>query len=232
MRIRFHWQNQRFSDSMQLRLRETPEQQWETVSWEWDFLLRILGGLAVTGQFMRDKRWMETEDIILGKAKYEDWRSIYCNVWSRPETAEYMIWKVTADEDEARERIQQTVAWQETHDAWLVYERSSGQAIGFAGVEETGQHIYHETGIALGPEYVGRGYGKQILCLLMEYCVSLGGQEFYYSTRSGNLASKALALSCGLVYQHSEQKTDQRSGKTYELEIYKKNLKCTGSEIE
>ena len=23
---------------------------------------------------MRDKSWMETEDIILGKAKYEDWR--------------------------------------------------------------------------------------------------------------------------------------------------------------
>ena len=137
----------------------------------------------MTGQFMRDKSWMETEDIILGKAKYEDWRSIYCNVWSRPETAEYMIWKVTADEDEARKRIQRTIAWQETHDAWLVYERGSGQAIGFAGVEET-----------------------------------------YYSTRAGNLASKALALSCGLAYQHSEQKTDQCGGKTYELEIYKKNL--------
>ena len=54
---------------------------------------------------------------------------------------------------------------------------------------------------------------------ILEYCME-------------NLASKALALSCGLVYQHSEQKTDQRSGKTYELEIYKKNLKCTGSEIE
>ena len=170
---------------------------------------------------------METEDIILGKAKYEDWRSIYRNVWSRPETAEYMIWKVTADEDEARKRIQRTIAWQETHDAWLVYERGSGQAIGFAGVEETEPHIYHETGIALGPEYVGKGYRKQILRLLMEYCISLDGQEFYYSTRAGNLASKALALSCGLAYQYSEQRTDQCSGKTYELEIYKKNLKCT-----
>jgi len=98
---------------------------------------------------MRDKGRMETEDIILGKAKYEDWSSIYRNVWSRPETAEYMVWKVTADEDGARERIQRTVAWQETHDTWLVYERSSGQAIGFAGVEETEPHIYHETGIAL-----------------------------------------------------------------------------------
>lgn len=77
---------------------------------------------------------METEDIILGKAKYEDWRSIYRNVWSRPETAKYMVWKVTADEDEARERMRRTIAWQETHDAWLVYERGSGQAIGFADV--------------------------------------------------------------------------------------------------
>ena len=56
--------------------------------------------------------------------------------------------------------------------------------------------------------------------------------EFYYSTRAENLASKALALSCGLAYQYLEQKTDQCGGKTYELEIYKKNLKCTGSEIE
>ena len=164
------------------------------------------------GVFMRDEGRMETEDIILGKAKYEDWRSIYRNVWSRPETAEYMVWKVTADEDGARERIQRTIAWQETHDAWLVYERGSGQAIGFAGVEETEPRIYHETGIALGPEYVGRGYQL----------------EFYYSTRAGNLASRALALSCGLTYQYSERRTDQRSGKTYELEIYKKNLESIG----
>ena len=184
------------------------------------------------GVFMRDEGRMETEDIILGKAKYEDWRSIYRNVWSRPETAEYMVWKVTADEDGARERIRRTIAWQETHDAWLVYERGSGQAIGFAGVEETEPRIFHETGIALGPEYVGRGYGKQILRLLMEYCISLDGQEFYYSTRAGNLASRALALSCGLTYQYSERRTDQRSGKTYELEIYKKNLESIGAGYE
>ena len=61
----------------------------------------------------------------------------------------------------------------------------------------------------------------------MEYCISSGGQEFYYSTRAKNLASKALALSCGLDYQCSEQKTDQHSGKTYEVEIYKKELKRT-----
>lgn len=180
--------------------------------------------MAVTESFMENKGRMETEDIILGKARYEDWRSIYRNVWSRPETAEYMVWKATFNEDEARERIQRTITWQETHDAWLVYERGSGQAVGFAGVEEIKPHIYHETGITLGPEYVRRGYGKQIMRLLMEYCISLGGQEFWYSTRAGNLASKGLALSCGLIYQYSEKRTDHRSRKTYELEIYKKIL--------
>ncbi len=116
---------------------------------------------------------METEDLILGKAKYEDWKSIYRNVWSRPETAKYMYWKLTTDEAEAKERIQRTVAWQQDHDAWLVYEKKSGQAIGFAGIKEIRPHIYEDAGIALGPEYVGKGYGKQILQM---YKKNLGRQ--------------------------------------------------------
>ncbi len=170
---------------------------------------------------------METKDLILGKAKYEDWEPMYRNVWSRPETAEHMVWTVTVDEEGARERMRRTIAWQKNHDVWLVYEKDSGWAIGFAGIEEIRPSVYREAGIVLGPEYVGKGYGKQVLCMLMEYCISLGGTEFYYSTRAGNFASKGLALSCGFVYQYSEKKTDPRSGKPYELEIYKKNLKGT-----
>lgn len=172
---------------------------------------------------------METEDLILGKAKYEDWESIYRNVWSRPETAKYMYWKLTTDEAEAKERIQRTVAWQQDHDAWLVYEKKSGQAIGFAGIKEIRPHIYEDAGIALGPEYVGKGYGKQILQMLMEYCISLGGLEFHYSTRAANQASRALAVSAGFVYQYSEEKTDSRNGEVYELQMYKKNLGRQGS---
>ncbi len=167
---------------------------------------------------------METENIILGKAKYEDWKPMYRNVFSRPESAEFMLWKVTTDEDSAKERMRRTIAWQKEHDAWLVYEKKSGQAIGFAGVKEIQAGVYEDTGIAIGPEYTGRGYGRQVLGLLLQYCTSLGGTEFYYSTRSGNSASKALALSCGFVFLHAEQKTDIRNGKSYILEVYKRNL--------
>ena len=48
---------------------------------------------------------METDDIVLRKAKFEDWESMHKNVWSRPETAKYMQWQITKTEESAKERI-------------------------------------------------------------------------------------------------------------------------------
>ena len=31
---------------------------------------------------------IETDDLILDKAVFEDWRGIYKNVWSRPDTSQ------------------------------------------------------------------------------------------------------------------------------------------------
>ena len=55
---------------------------------------------------------IETDDLILDKAVFEDWRGIYQNVWSRPESARYMLWKVTESESEARIRIRKTMEFQ------------------------------------------------------------------------------------------------------------------------
>ncbi|MDO5425003.1 MAG: GNAT family N-acetyltransferase [Eubacteriales bacterium] len=163
---------------------------------------------------------LETDDLILKKAEFGDWEAMYRNVWSRPETAKYMIWNVTEKEEEAKIRIQKTIEWQKNHDTYLVYTKKNGQAIGFAGIEEKEPGIYQETGIALGSEYTGMGYGKQILQRLLEYCGYRGGKAFFYSTRAKNAASKGLALSCGFTYQYSERKTDVRNGEVYELEVY------------
>ena len=46
--------------------------------------------------------------------------------------------------------------------------------------------------------------------------------EFRFSTRADNTASKALARSCGFSCLYSEQKTDPRNRKRYELEVYSK----------
>ncbi len=38
---------------------------------------------------------IETKDLILDKAKFSDWKEMYYNVWSQPESAKYMVWDIT-----------------------------------------------------------------------------------------------------------------------------------------
>lgn len=167
---------------------------------------------------------LETKDLKLEKAKYEDWKDMYRNVWSHSETAKYMEWSVTTNEEDAKLRIKRTITFEETHDTYLVYEKKSGVAIGFAGVEKMDAETYQEAGIALGPEYVGKGYGKQILELLLAYCKSMGGKEFYYYSRAENKASRRLALACGFELWNSENRIDSRNGESYEMLVYHKEI--------
>lgn len=167
---------------------------------------------------------MEAKDIRLEKAKQEDWQDLYRNLWSRPESARYMLWNVTESEDAAKVRMEKSVSFQRTHEAYTIYEKKSGQAIGFAGMTEIKPHVYEDTGIAIGPDYTGKGYGKQTLRLLMERAASLGAREFICSARSQNAASKALIASCGFSYCGTQKRTDPRDQSTYKLEFFSRLL--------
>lgn len=166
---------------------------------------------------------IETNDLILRKAVFDDWRSIYENVWSHPETARYMLWDVTTSDTDAKSRMERTLRWQAEHDAYLVVEKCSGQCIGFAGFMEIDAGVYEDTGVALGPAYVGRGYGKQVLNGLLSVAFDrYGAEKFIGSARSENAASIALQRSCGFVYTHSEPRIDPRNGEEYILNFYEK----------
>lgn len=167
---------------------------------------------------------LETPDLRLRKARQGDWRDLYQNVWSRPEAARYMTWTISENEEEARRRMERTVAFHQEHDVYLIVEKKSGQVIGFTGLEQLGPQSFQEAGIVLGPDFTGRGYGKQILALLLDWAAALGGREFFYSTRAENAASKALARSFGFVFQGAEDKIDLRTGLEYQLERYRKEL--------
>ena len=167
---------------------------------------------------------METRALILTKARFEDWEDMYRSVWSRPETARYMLWTVTDSEEEARARMERTIAWQREHDVWTVYQKAGRQAIGWAGLAELSPGIWQETSIALGPDYVGRGYGRQLLELLMEIARERGGTEFRCSARSENTASIALITSCGFTLAAAGPCIDRRNGSPYVLETYTRKL--------
>lgn len=168
---------------------------------------------------------IETKSLFLEKAKFSDWKEMYQNVWSHPESAQYMMWNITTSEEDAKIRIEKTIAFQKEHDTYLVYEKSTGKAIGFAGVEKMEPYIYEEAGICLGPDYVGKGYGKQILQGLIQYCrEKYGAKEFVYSTREENIASNQLAKSFGFTMISSVPKTDSKDGHCYNYLQYRLKL--------
>lgn len=91
--------------------------------------------------------------------------------------------------------------------------------------EELAPHVFRETGICLGPDYVRKGYGRQILNCLIQHCKKeLGAEEFIYSAREENEASHRLAKSMGFRMIDSELCMDRRDGSQYKLVKYSLRL--------
>ena len=137
-----------------------------------------------------------------------------------------MLWYVSPSEEHARGRMERKIAYQATFECdWLVYEKKSGQAIGFAGMEEIEPGVWEDTGIAIGPEFTGRGYGKQILNALVDYAgEKKHAKKFVASCRTENIASHNLQMSCGFQLTRTEERVDPRTGEAYTLEFTEKRL--------
>jgi len=169
---------------------------------------------------------LETKDLIIKKGEPKDWKDMYYNIWRHRESARYMLWDVTTSEEDAKRRMERTVAFEESHPyCWIVYEKASGQAIGFAGMEEIEDGVYEDMGVALGPDFVGKGYGKQIIHAFVEFVRDeLGAKKMLLSYREGNVASQRLQEACGFAYSHSIEKTDPRNGQNYVLKYTVRNF--------
>ena len=169
---------------------------------------------------------LETSDLILKPAVFEDWESIWNNLWSHPESAKYMLWSPTFTAEEAQDRMRRTISFEALHpNCFLVYEKASGQAIGFAGMEERESGVWEETGIALGPAFTRKGCGTQILCALIQEAKDhLHATRFLYACRSENNASQALRRSFGFEPTFKEDLIDPRNDQPYTLEHFELKL--------
>ena len=167
---------------------------------------------------------IETPRLILDKAKPGDWEDMYLNVWSRPESARYMFWSLTTNAAEAPDRMRRTIEFQNTHDSYLIYLRSTGRAIGFAGVTKLSETVYEESGVCLGPEYTGRGLGTEVLRALLDHCRELGAREFRCQVREDNEASNRLIRFLGFRLVSTALTIDSRDGSQCALLQYSLRL--------
>ncbi len=167
---------------------------------------------------------LTTQDLILRKACFNDWPAIYHNVWSRPESFRYMLLETTGSEPEAQDRIRRTIDFQKDRHAYFVCLKSTNEAIGFTGIAPLEGNVWEETGICLGPDFWGQGYGWQVLQSLLALAKELGAKTFVYSSWEENEASRALAAKAGFEQYDVERHTRARDGREYVLLKFRKTL--------
>ena len=170
---------------------------------------------------MKYRETIETKDLILRKAVIEDAEKIYNNYWKHEETAKYMNWSTCKNLEEANERLGKAIEFQIGKPAYFVYEKLTNEPIGMAGVKEVDDGVYEDAGIGIGPKFVGKGYGKQILNCLIDYVfIELNGKKLICSCNSENIPSARLQQACGLKFTHREKTTRKKDGLEYMSEYY------------
>lgn len=166
-------------------------------------------------------RVLEAKDLILRQGAANDWQDLYRNLWSREEVFRYMFNKPSPDEEAGRKR---TALYAQMHKEvkteFFVCEKASGQAIGIAGIKELKPGIWTITDIAIGSDFHGKGYGKQIVTALLNLAFEQGADEVAYDCFTQNTVSKQLALACGFTYSHSEEAELLKNGEKVLLDYY------------
>ncbi len=142
---------------------------------------------------------IEVTDLILRPGCEADGEALHRNLWSQPDVFRYMFNKPSPDLEAGLKR---TAAYVQMHKEvsteFFVCEKTTGEAIGIAGIKELSPGKWTITDIAIGSAFQGKGYGKQIVMALLKLAFEKhGATEVCYDCFAENTASKALALACG-----------------------------------
>lgn len=165
-----------------------------------------------------------TNDLILKSGSAMDWQLMYENFWKHEEVFRYMFSRSSQSEDAAKKRTESYAQMHTQVDSeFFVYERGTNQPIGIAGIKELSPGTFTVTDIAIGPGFMGKGYGKQILNALIRFAFDeRDAKELWYDCFEENTISRKLAESCGFVYAYSEEAELKKNESTVNLTYYKR----------
>ena len=164
---------------------------------------------------------LETEHLILRKAKMSDTEAIWKNIWSDKRIADMMLWPVTETLEEASERMRKTIAYQSDHYAYFVCLKDTDEAIGFAGVREYDPDTYEDSGLCIAIREQRKGYAKEALQALLKLVFEvLHKKRFIYGCFSTNEASRKVCLSQGFHFLETKEEVRKHDQFEYLAESY------------
>lgn len=150
---------------------------------------------------------IETERLLLRKAKMGDLEKIFKNVWSVKKLTKYMLWEVSKTKEEAKERLNNTIKYQKNNYAYFICLKETDEPIGFVGIKEVSKNVYADTGLCISLNNQNKGLGKEVLKALLDFVFyNLNGEKFIYSCMRENVNSKKLCESFNFIYYKSEHK--------------------------
>ena len=159
------------------------------------------------------------EHIVLRKAKETDYRSMLENVWGDEAVYRWMLFQPTLTEEEAIDRCRRSIAFQKEHFAWFAALKDTDEAIGMCAISEPDPGHIEECGICIGTKYHGKGYGREIVSLLLDLAFrELDVVDFRYGYDRDNNPSKKLAESFGFRYDKSYELTRPWDGQVKEID--------------
>ena len=76
---------------------------------------------------------IETKNLLLRKARYDDLESIWNNVWKDETLASTMLWRVTDNINDAKGRLERTIKYQSKNYSYFICLKEKDEPIGFIG---------------------------------------------------------------------------------------------------
>ena len=146
------------------------------------------------------------ENIILRKARISDYKSIYEHILSDEDVYKWMLFNPAFNEEDAKTRINEIIEIQKNTYTYFVTLKDTDEAIGICGINEISKGNFEETGICISKKYQSKGYGKELLSLLLDLAFNkLDAKTFTYAYFKDNNKSKMLAMHFGFEYSHTEE---------------------------
>jgi len=161
------------------------------------------------------------EDIVIRKARMSDLDAVHANVYSDEVLLSTMFMGITREKAASEARLQRTIKLQRDNPLYFVALKQTDEVIGVCGIQEEAPGVYSEAGLAIARQYQGRGYGTEMLRMLLDYAfLRLDAREFVYYCMDFNERSRGLARHFGFRYQSTAAQVREYDQKEFQIERY------------